>query len=58
MDPKACLDRMERAINEGDFDEADEAGNDYFSWRVNGGFTYDADARYKALLVRFNEKTF
>lgn len=38
MDPKACLDRMEAAIDAGDEPEAYYAYVDYWAWRNGGGY--------------------
>ncbi len=53
MDPKACLDRMEAAINAGDEAEAREAYADYWEWRNKGGFEPEGgDARARQLEAR------
>lgn len=50
MDPEACLDRAEEALDEGDLAEAKDALKDYAAWRRNGGFQPAAgDARAKRL---------
>lgn len=38
MDPKATLERVAQAIEDGYFDDADEAIEDYVLWRRKGGF--------------------
>jgi hypothetical protein len=38
MDPEACLLRLTIAIDTGNFAEAVAALNDYYQWRVKGGF--------------------
>lgn len=38
MDPKACLDRAEEALKDGDLEECREALQDYRAWRNRGGF--------------------
>jgi hypothetical protein len=38
MDPKACLDRMNTAIDDGDLEEADAAREDLCEWLRTGGF--------------------
>lgn len=38
MDPAACLYRLIGAIKIGDFPEAVAALNDYYRWRLAGGF--------------------
>lgn len=38
MDPKACLERLADAIDGADWSEAVAALNDYYRWRVSGGF--------------------
>jgi hypothetical protein len=38
MDPKACLDRAAKALEEGDVDEARAALDDYADWRQRGGW--------------------
>ncbi len=53
MDPKACLDRVEEALDAGDMDEAREALVDYDEWRHRGGFEPEGgDARADALRAR------
>lgn len=50
MDPKACLDRMESAIEGGDEEEAQAAYTDYWGWRNKGGFEPEGgDARAQRL---------
>lgn len=38
MDPNACLIRLLRALADRDFDEAEDALDDYRSWIRKGGF--------------------
>lgn len=58
MDPKACLDRMEAAIEEGDEDEALDAYTDYWGWRNRGGFEPEGgDARAHMLQRRCSWST-
>ena len=38
MDPKACLNRLADAFEDGDEDEARAALRDYTDWRRKGGF--------------------
>lgn len=38
MDPQACLDRLAAAVMTSDFPEAVAALNDYYRWRLKGGF--------------------
>lgn len=53
MDPKACLDRMESAIEAGDEDEIQAAYADYWNWRHGGGFEPEGgDLRAHALYQR------
>lgn len=53
MDPKACLDRVESAIEDRDWIEAREALADYRQWRSRGGFEPEnGDARESALRAR------
>lgn len=50
MDPKACLDEAESAINENDLETASEHLDDYDDWRENEGFEpKDGDARARKL---------
>ena len=53
MDPTACLDLFEQAINDGDFEEAISHSHNYMQWRARGGFEpKDGDKRWKALSDR------
>lgn len=38
MDPQACLDRLASAVADLSYGEAVSALNDYYRWRVRGGF--------------------
>lgn len=38
MDPKACLERLANAIRQSDWSTAVEALNNYYRWRMHGGF--------------------
>ena len=38
MDPMACLLRLDQAISDLDWPEAVSALNDYYRWRLGGGF--------------------
>lgn len=38
MDPVATLQRLRRAVQGRDYAEAVAALNDYYQWRVKGGF--------------------
>lgn len=38
MDPLACLKRLQHAIDSAQYAEAVAALNDYYQWRVRGGF--------------------
>lgn len=38
LDPKASLDRAANALDQGDYDTAREALDDYGAWRKRGGF--------------------
>lgn len=56
MDPKACLDCVERALSQGDVEAAEEALDDYRYWRRNGGFDPGGqDERCAQLATRVQE---
>jgi hypothetical protein len=38
MDPEACLNRLRIALTDGDRSDAVSAINDYYRWRLRGGF--------------------
>jgi len=38
MDPEACLQRAQAALEEGDLEECAEALRDYAAWRGKGGY--------------------
>lgn len=38
MDPKACLDRAQHALDDKDLDDCSDALRDYRRWRKAGGF--------------------
>lgn len=48
MDPKACLLRLQQALSDHNHVEAVAALNDYYQWRVRGGFEPAADAALDA----------
>ena len=56
MDPKACLDRAEGALAEGDLEECREALQDYRTWRTKGGFEPSGgDVLYYQIQARFRK---
>jgi hypothetical protein len=55
MDPKACLDLAEAALDEQDLNEAAEHLCDYSNWRARGGWGHEHDTRYRTLEARFGE---
>lgn len=38
MDPLACLERLQRSIADKDYSDAVAALNEYYQWRLKGGF--------------------
>lgn len=56
MDPKACLNRMIDALDNGDIEEADYAGRDLHEWIRKGGFfPEDLNAAFGEALARLND---
>ena len=53
MDPSACLDEAESALDDGDIERACEALDAYCTWRDGGGFAPpNGTQRYYELTAR------
>ena len=58
MDPNACLQRMEDAIDARDISEAADAAEDLLMWIARGGFmTTSLEERWLTLVDRLNQLT-
>jgi hypothetical protein len=56
MDPQACLDRMIKALDKEDYEEADYAREDLWNWIRRGGFISHAQLEtFNAAVDRLNE---
>jgi hypothetical protein len=56
MDPSACLNRLAHAIATDNHSESVAALNDYYRWRIKGGFQPPfGDSRADTLAIRLSD---
>jgi hypothetical protein len=58
MDPNACMDRIEEAVKEGNWEECEEAFQDLREWHGKGGFFTEAMHRRRIHLEMQSAMTF